>query len=218
MTDDRDRWNEKYRDPGFELPDDPIPELERRIETLPDGRALDVATGRGRNALFLAEHGYAVDAIDVSDVALETARERADRRGVEVNWIRTDVDAFDLEPGRYDVVTISFFGALEYLPRFTDALSPGGVLVYEHHLRSSDPVDVGPSNDEHRYRSNELLRACLDLTILSYEERRRPEADGIGAVATVVARNSTGGTQSYPVLPDRPVSSAPEHDAFDREE
>lgn len=203
MSDDRDRWNEKFADPGFELPDYPIPELRRRIETLPDGRALDVATGDGRNAVFLAEHGYDVDAIDVSDVALEQARERAERRGVDVDWIRADLADVDLEADEYDVITVSFFDALEYLPALAAALAPGGVLVYEHHLRSSDPVDVGPSSDDHRYRSNELLEACLDLTILFYEEGRRPERDRIGAVATVVARNSSGDTQSYPIDPER---------------
>lgn len=96
------------------------------------------------------------------------------------------------------MITVSFFAALEHLPDLKEALAPGGVLVYEHHLRSSDPVEIGPSSDRYRYRSNDLLRACLDLTILSYEERRRPVAGGIAAVVTLVARNSSGGTQSYP--------------------
>ncbi|APW99869.1 SAM-dependent methyltransferase [Halobiforma lacisalsi AJ5] len=203
VTDDRARWNEKYDDPDFDLPDDPIPELERRIDTVPDGRALDVATGTGRNALFLAEHGYDVDAIDVSDAALERARDRAAERGVEVDWIRTDLAEFDLEgehAGEYDVITVSFFAALEHLPALKEALAPGGVLVYEHHLRSSDPIEVGPSSDGHRYRSNDLLRACLDLTILHYEERRREVIGGTAAVVTLVARNSRGGAQSYPLL------------------
>ena len=205
MSDDRERWNEKYSEPDFDLPDEPMPELERRLETLPDGRALDVATGTGRNAVFLAAHGYDVDAVDVSDEALERARERAADRGVDVDWIRADLAAFDLEPDAYDVITISFFAALEHLPDIKATLAPGGVLVYEHHLRSSDPIDVGPSSDRYRYRSNDLLRACLDLTVLHYEERRRPVAigdddDGVAAVATLVARNSSGGAQSYPEL------------------
>ena len=200
MADERERWNERYGDADFDLPDDPIPELERRIETLPDGHALDVATGTGRNALFLAERGYEVDAIDVSDVALEEARRRADERGVEANWRRADLADVDLPSGEYDLITVGFFAALEHLPDLKEALAPGGVLVYEHHLRSSDPVDAGPSGDRFRYRSNDLLRACLDLTILSYEERRRPTDGGTAAVATLVARDSSGGTQSYSKL------------------
>ncbi len=201
VTDDRTRWNEKHRDDEFELPTQPTVELERWLEALPAGRALDVATGTGRNALFLAEAGYDVDAVDVADEALETARQRADDRGVEVNWIRADVAEFDLEC-EYDVITVSYFAALELLPDLKEALAPGGVLVYEHHLRAADEIEIGPSSDRHRYRANDLLRACLDLTILHYEERLRTVNDGTAAVATLVARNSHGGTQSYPALPD----------------
>lgn len=201
VTDDRTRWNEKHRDDEFELPKRPTPELERWLEALPPGRALDVATGTGRNALFLAEAGYEVDAVDVSDEALAIARERADERGLEVNWIRADVAEFDLERA-YDVITVSYFAALDLLPELKEALEPGGVLVYEHHLRAADEIDVGPSSDRHRYRANDLLRACLDLTILHYEERLRTVNDGTAAVATLVARNTNGGTQSYPELPE----------------
>lgn len=202
MADDRDRWNDRYERRDTDDRDDPVPALERRIADLPDGTALDVATGTGRNALFLAEHGYDVDAVDISDAAIATARDRADERGVDVNWIRADLA--DFEPGRrrYDLVVVSYFAALEYLPDLKEALAPGGVLVYEHHLRSSDPV-AGPSTDRYRYRSNDLLRACLDLTILSYAERRRQRLNGgeTVAVATLVARRSSGGSQSYPPGP-----------------
>ena len=110
MTDDRERWNEKYSsDDDFELPEDPIPELERRIDTLPDGRALDVATGTGRNAIYLATQGYDVEAVDVSDEALERARRWADERDADVEWIRADLtdpdSGFDLEADAYDPVS-----------------------------------------------------------------------------------------------------------------
>ena len=201
MTDDRDRWNEKYStDEEFELPDDPIPELARRVDTLPTGRALDVATGTGRNARFLAGEGYDVDAVDVSDEALDRAARAADGEGVDVNWIRADIDDFAFENGAYDVITVSFFAALDRLPDLLAALAPGGVLVYEHHLRSSDEIEIGPS-DRYRYPSNHLLRSCLGLTILHYEERTRLDHEGrTQAVATLVGRNSSGGAQSYPRL------------------
>ncbi|RMB24957.1 class I SAM-dependent methyltransferase [Haloplanus aerogenes] len=202
MTDDRERWNEKYStDEEFELPDDPIPELRRRIDTLPTGRALDVATGTGRNARFLAGEGYDVDAVDVSDEAIDRAAQAADREGVDVNWIRSDIDDFEFERDAYDVITVSFFAALDRIPDITAALAPDGVLVYEHHLRSSDDIDIGPSSDRYRYPSNHLLHACLGLTILHYEERTRLDDEGrTQAVATLVGRNSTGGAQSYPQL------------------
>jgi len=201
VTDDRERWNEKYStDEAFELPDHPIPALERLIDDVPTGRALDVATGTGRNARFLARRGYDVDAVDVSDEALDRAARAADAEGVDgVTWIRSDIADYAFEPAAYDVITVSFFAALEHLPEIKEALAPGGVLVYEHHLRSSDPIDIGPSSDRYRYRANDLLRACLDLTILEYRERTRLDDEGrTQAVATLVGRNSAGGSQSYP--------------------
>jgi len=60
VTDDREHWNRKYSgDDEFNLPEDPIPELARRIDTLPEGRALDVATGTGRNAIYSPNAGTA---------------------------------------------------------------------------------------------------------------------------------------------------------------
>jgi hypothetical protein len=87
--------------------------------------------------------------------------------------------------------------ALDRLPDLKEALAPGGVLCYEHHLRSPE-AERGPSDDRHRFRSNDLLRAALDLTVLHYEETTYDDEDGTTAVATLVARNTQGGSQRYP--------------------
>ncbi len=197
-VDDRSRWDEKYSDPEFRMPAYPIPELKRRIETLPDGRALDVATGSGRNAVYLAANGYTVDAIDISSQALSRAQQRATDQGVSVEWIQADLRTYPFPSATYDVITMSFFNIRRLLPKLKKALRPGGVLIVETHLRTSDPVDRGPDGDNGRVRANELLRGCLDLTVLAYEERRRRDAGRQSAVATIVARRSHGGRQSYP--------------------
>lgn len=159
--DDRDRWNRRYRED--EPRETPAEIVREPVGDLPRGTALDVACGGGRNAIFLAEHGFDVTATDVSDEALEHARRRADGAGVDVDFVRTDVDAMDLEKGVYDVVVVTYFRTRERLPDLVDALTPGGVLCYEHRLETGE---------DHRFRvrSNELLRACLDLRIVRYEE------------------------------------------------
>lgn len=201
MADEEARWDELYRTGGYQPRSEPSPLLESWIHALPPGRALDVATGTGRNALFLAGHGFEVEAVDVSGEALDAARERADERGVSVDWIHSDVDEFSLRAHRYDAVVVSFYYRLGVLPDLKAALAPGGVLLYEHHLRTTDPVDRGPSSAAHRLRSNDLLRNALDLTVLHYEEGTREVEGGVEAVATLAARNSAGGTQSYPRRP-----------------
>lgn len=93
---------------------------------------------------------------------------------------------------------MGYYHALDLLPDLKEALAPGGVLLYEHHLRSADEVDRGPDGDRYRFRSNDLLRACLDLTVLHYEEGTRTDDGRTSAIVTLVARNSSSGAQRYP--------------------
>ena len=161
MTDDRDRWNRRYReDPP---PETPAAIVRQHVDDLPRGAVLDVACGGGRNAIFLAERGFDVTAVDVSDEALDRARRRADEAGVDVDFVRTDANAMDLEAGAYDAVVVTYFRTRERLPDLLDALAPGGVLLYEHRLRTGE-------GHRFRVRPNELLHACLDLRIVRYEE------------------------------------------------
>ena len=106
---DRARWNAKYVAGEYAGRTHATPLLTVWIDRLPRGRALDVACGRGRNAIYLAANGYSVDAVDISGVALERARERADTEGVDVNWIVADLDHHDVEREAYDVVVVARF-------------------------------------------------------------------------------------------------------------
>lgn len=161
MTDDRDRWNRRYRE---EPPQEtPAAIVRQHVDDLPPGAALDVACGGGRNATFLAERGFDVTAIDVSDEALDHARRRADGAGVDVDFVRTDADSMELEREAYDAIVVTYFRTRERLPDLLDALAPGGVLLYEHRLRTGE-------GHRFRVRPNELLHACLDLRIVRYEE------------------------------------------------
>lgn len=197
------KWDERFREGAYPEDPDPSPLLRRYVEALPTGRALDVATGTGRNAVFLAAEGYRVDAVDQSREGLRTARENARERGVDdrANWIQADASTFGFPTAAYDLVTISFYRAVDRFPDLKEALKPGGVLFVQHHLRSSDPAVSDSPGDRYRFAANELLHACLDLTVLHYEERLEPRGeDRTSAVAQIVARNSTGRAQSYPRL------------------
>ncbi|WP_311173196.1 class I SAM-dependent methyltransferase [Halobellus ordinarius] len=194
-------WDERFREGEYPTDPDPSPVLERYVDTLPEGRALDIATGTGRNAVFLAREGYRVEAIDQSRVGLEIARENAETHGVagRTNWIQADVPSFAFPEATYDVITISFYRAMDRLGDIKDALADGGVLFVEHHLRTNDPVDVGPSGDRYRFGANELLHACLDLTVLYFDATTEQLEDGrTTATARIIARNTTGREQSYP--------------------
>jgi SAM-dependent methyltransferase len=192
-------WDERFRAGEYPTEPEPSPVLRAHVETLPDGRALDIATGTGRNAVFLAEQGYEVEGIDQSEVGLEITRERAEERGVgdRLSLTRADAKEYDYPEAAYDLVTISYFRTLDRLNDIKAALKPDGVLFYQHHLRSPEAT-VGPSDDRYRFGANELLHACLDLTVLHYEASTERDGDEVSVTGAVVARNSRGMCQSYP--------------------
>ena len=174
---DRDRWNARYASGEYAARIHPSPLLAAWIGRLPRGRALDVACGSGRNALHLAANGYAVDAMDISGIALAKARERADAAGVAVHWIETDLDRGDIARDAYDVIVVARFLDRPLIPRLVDALRPGGHVVYEHHYIT--PADVGgPKSHRFRARPNELLERFRPLRVLFWEEGIVADPDG----------------------------------------
>ena len=200
MTD----WDERFASGEYPRAPEPSPVLRSYEPSIPDGRALDVAAGTGRNAVFLAAAGYAVDALDASREGLRIVRERAAERGVgdRVEPIRADVSTYGFPTEAYELVTMSFFHALDRFADLAAALVPGGYLFVEGHPRSADPTPSGPSTDRYRFAGAEPLRAGLGLTVLYYDEttEERPD-DRRRATARLLARRSTGGRQSYPRRP-----------------
>lgn len=197
-------WDARFREGEYPAVPEPSVVLCRFLDACPEGRALDVATGTGRNALYLAAQGYVVDAVDYSRAGLEIARENARDRSVadRINWVQADIESYGFPEACYDLITISFYRAVDRFPDIKAALKPGGVLFVQHHLRTNDEtVDVGPDGDRYRFAANELLHACLDLTVLYYGERIETRDDGChSAITEIVARNTKGQHQSYPSI------------------
>lgn len=191
---DRERWNARYEAGEYANRRHPSVLLEDWLDRLPAGRALDVACGLGRNALHLAAHGYEVDAMDISGVALAGARELADAQGVTVNWIEADLeDRPDIARDAYDVIVVSRFLSRPLCPLLVDALRDGGHLVYEHHFTTDAPVG-GPRSEQFRARPNELLELFRALRVLEYGEAITPDPDGNPmALARLVACKGSPG-------------------------
>jgi tellurite methyltransferase len=109
-------------------------------KALAGGRALDVACGVGQNAIWLAQHGFTVDAVDISPVALEHARQAAIHTGVSVNFIQADLDLWSPPAETYDLIIGFRFLNRRLWPRLQTALRPGGWLVYQtFNLRKLTP-------------------------------------------------------------------------------
>ncbi|AXR79183.1 class I SAM-dependent methyltransferase [Natrarchaeobaculum sulfurireducens] len=164
---------------------DVSPVLRSVLEALSVGRALDLATGGGRNALFLAARGWSVDAVDLSRVHLEWARDRAGAHADAIEFVLADVDSYAFPEAAYDLVTISFFDARDRLSAIESTLAPGGVLFYEHYLESG-PGESG-AGDRYRFAPNELLSATASLRVLYYAEYRVDGEPRVTLVASIPA-------------------------------
>jgi tellurite methyltransferase len=193
-TSARERWNERRSQGGFEpFPDPPARWLVDNDALLgTGGRALDVACGDGRNALHLARLGFEVDAVDVSDVAIDALRAAAPGRAPGVRARVLDLEREPLPVAAYDVV-LNFnylqrdlFGALER------ALRPGGWLVFET-LGRAHIDELGKRiNPAYVLADNELLHAFPGLRVRRYREGVVTRACGPRGVASLVAQRPPG--------------------------
>ncbi len=154
--------------------------LVGEVEGLPPGRALDLACGEGRNALWLAERGWRITAVDFAEVALARGKERADRLGVEIDWVAADVLEWTPPEAAFDLVAIFYLHLVgerlaPVLRRAAAAVAPGGVLLVVGH-DSSNLTDGtgGPQDPALLYTPDDLVAALPGLRIERAERVRRP--------------------------------------------
>ena len=124
-------WEERYRsgDHGREHAATIL--VVEIAEKLAPGTAMDLACGAGRNALYLAERGWAVTAVDGSEKAIELVQQRAAARGLEVHTKVADLTApeFRMLPETYDLVLIAYYLQRDLFAKIKTAVRPGGVVV-----------------------------------------------------------------------------------------
>ena len=186
---DRDKWNKRYREGAYTERLHPSALLEAWVPAIPPGRALDVACGAGRNALYLAAQGFTVDAVDISADALTRARETAQRTALELNWVEHDLDEPLPLDASYQLILIVRYVNLPLIERLAASLVPGGFLVCEQHLLTEADV-IGPTNPAFRVGPGDLLAAAEGLKVDYLEEGLVQEQDGcMAALARLVARN-----------------------------
>ena len=186
-ADEQKRWNDRYSTGEYQPRTEHSPIVDTAIEFVGSGRALVLACGTGRNALRLAEAGFAVTAVDISTVAIEMARESAAERGLEVDWQVLDAGQVDLSTPAYDLITMIRYVNRSLWSDLPQALTSDGWLLMEQHLRTHRPV-IGPS-DDYRLDPGELLNAFSDLRVIEYSEllERSDRADALIASVRMLA-------------------------------
>ena len=180
----RERWNERYSQPGHLWSARPNRFLVAETSDLAPGRALDLACGEGQNAVWLAERGWKVVGVDFADVAIAKARARAARDGVAAEFTVADVLEYEPEASAFDLVLLLYFHLPPdelriVLARAAAALVPGGTLLVIGHDRSNIEHGVGgPSDPEIQYTPDEIAD---ELTGLEIEKAEQVYRDVAGA-------------------------------------
>jgi len=199
-------WDEKYRDEELIWTAQPNRFLVEEVADLVPGRALDVACGEGRNAVWLATRGWEVTGVDFSPVGIDKARRLAAATGVEVEWTVADVAGWEPPADRFQLVAVLYLhvgpsqrrAALE---RAAGAVEPGGVLlVVGHALRNLTEGYGGPPDADLLYAPDEVVAEIPGLRIERAEEVLRPVATAGGtgtAIDTLIrARRVQSGSSA----------------------
>lgn len=178
--------------------------LVEQLHRLPRGRALDVASGMGRHSLYLASHGYQVDAIDQDNHALEQLSADAQTRNLNTVVTRTlDLEqpppfAPDLGKEVYEVIIVFFYLYRPLFPCLIEALKPGGVLMYETFTTDNHVHHHHPKRLEFCLAPNELLRLTPSLRVLHYDEggHTNSRTSSLAYTAQLIAHKPTRETLS----------------------
>ena len=167
-TDTMEFWNDTWSTMDHTFADyDEV--LADHAEGLKPGHALDLGCGSGGNAVWLAERGWKVTAVDFSEVAIEKARMRAADRGVEVEFAVSNVTTYQPD-GQYDLIT-SFYIQLwpdqraRMLSTAAEALAPGGRLLFVSHDKSSPPTGWSDEDLASLTTPEEVVSELLGLEI-----------------------------------------------------
>lgn len=177
---DRDEWNRRYGDRELLWTAEPNRFLVAETGALSPGRALDLACGEGRNAVWLAERGWRVTGVDFSDVALEKAGRLASSRGVDATWIAADLLEYSPEPRAFDLVIVFYLQVQDterrpVLRAAADAVAPGGTfLVVAHDSSNLEHGHGGPQDPAVLYTPADVV-ADIDGTGLDAERAERVE-------------------------------------------
>lgn len=173
MRKDQEKWDAKYlENPGDS---DPSKILKKYWNLSALGNALDIACGNGRNSIFLADKGFAVDAVDISTVATHGLAER----NRNINVICKDLDTWNIPKNRYEMIVNTRFLDRRLFPMIKSGLKPLGVLIFESF--------IGGQNDKYCLKENELLQVFHSFRIIYYEEKKENNSHRFDQTVSLVA-------------------------------
>lgn len=167
-----EQWDQRFERPMYLYGKEPVAFLREQIGRLKKGRALCLAAGEGRNAVYLAQQGFEVLAVDASAKGLEKARALASERGTTIETEVADLRDYRLGSERYDLITDFYYHQPDLFPKVMEALAPGGMFILQgFSIDQPETNRFGPREPEFLIRPNELLKAFDGFRVLYYEDR-----------------------------------------------
>lgn len=187
-ADQRERWNEKYRTSpeSWIEPDEFLPWVFRMFiqPAFPNGgSALDFAGGAGRHALWLAQQGWDVTLIDISEAGVEQARQKAGLLAPHIHFVVDDLTQFHAAQTQFDVVMGFYYLDRAIFPEIVRAVRLGGLLLYKTYTLEQLKLGGGPKDLSRLLATRELRQLVAGLHVL-WEQ----EVTGEKATAEIVAR------------------------------
>lgn len=195
----REDWNARYAQKELVWSAEPNRLFAAEVAALSPGRALDLACGEGRNAVWLAEQGWRVTGVDFSDVALAKAAELAVSRGVEAEWVVADVLDYQPERRAFDLVALVYLQLpreelLRAVRTAAGAVTPGGtLLVLGHDTTNVTRGYGGPQDPAVLYTAADVVPALGDDLVVERAEAVErsvalPDGEAVAIDAFVRAR------------------------------
>ena len=187
----REKWNRRYTTKGLQpfaaRPAEWLVENRELLVGSRRRRALDVACGDGRNARYLAELGFDVVAVDVSDVAIGALRAAAVELGLAIDPRQVDLEAEPVPGGPYDAIVQFNYLQRDLFDELARALAPGGILLIETVARAHVEELGNEFDPRFVLEDNELLRSFPDLHVRHYREGVTQRSGRPRGVASLVA-------------------------------
>jgi len=156
-------WDRRYAGSELVWTAEPNRFLVAETETLAPGRALDLACGEGRNAVWLAEHGWQAVGVDFSEVGLQKARELATSRGVNVEWVAANLLHYRPDPDAFDLVLVFYLQVpaadrRAILQAAVEAVAAGGTfLLVAHDSSNLEHGYGGPQDPARLYTAHDVV-------------------------------------------------------------
>ena len=180
----RDFWNEKFATTDYAYGTEPNDFLVSAVTNLKRGATLSLAEGEGLNAVWLAQQGFTVSAIEQSEKGVGKTLRLALKRGVIVMAERGELETFHIQPNSWDLVVSIYAHTPQELRRklhrqVVAGLKPGGVFVLEAYTPAQIPNNTGGPKDASLMPTAELLRSELAGLVFDHiEEVERDVVEG----------------------------------------